>query len=563
MTHARSSPPPGSRRVVAVVPFGARGPDGRAGIVGRQLARRLVERFADHDEVELRLVFLVALPAGGRGAEPPDGYLVFGSTPDPELAARYGASADATHTVTGLYREDGGGRALALTLVDVATSRAVATWELPIAAGELQLAEPAAASWLASVLGIAAPPTAAAAGNEPAYVALLDGADAEVNATLLRAGDPARAASEVARAQDAYVAALRADLSSVHAEERLLVLAAESIERGDEARSARSLEELSQLRPRSWRAHYLLGELRRRTGEPSGAIVALEHAHALHPLRDEDVIVLAELYLAGGAGSRAAAHLRAIATASPSFARAQELLGILALGKGDVESARASLERAVTAGASGSARLQLARVLIASGSPDEARRGLVAIRDGADDPAVSAQARRLLLGLDRPDLEEVLERAGRDALSSDPAALASARADFERVAAHDDALWEAHFGIGLVARQTEDGALAARELRRALDLVPDQPDALHELGVALLAAGDAGEALALLDRAAALRPKDAAYLADAGFAHLRAGDLDTARERLRLASGLDAEDPLTRAYLAELERVEAAAAKAD
>ncbi|TMG41192.1 MAG: hypothetical protein E6H94_02305 [Chloroflexi bacterium] len=520
------------RRVVAVVPFGARGPDGRAGIVGRQLARRLVERFADHDEVELRPVFLVALPAGGRGAEPPDGYLVFGSTPNPELAARYGASAGATHTVTGLYREDGGGRALALTLVDVATSRAVATWELPIAAGDLQLAEPAASSWLASVLGIAAPPTAAAAGNEPAYVALLDGADAEVNATLLRAGDPARAASEVARAQDAYVAALRADLSSVPAEERLLVLAAESIERGDEARSARSLEEL-----------------------------ALEHAHALHPLRDEDVIVLAELYLAGGAGSRAAAHLRAIATASPSFARAQELLGILALGKGDVESARASLERAVTAGASGSARLQLARVLIASGSSDEARRGLVAIRDGADDPAVLAQARRLLLGLDRPDLEEVLERAGRDALSSDPAALASARADFERVAAHDDALWEAHFGIGLVARQTEDGALAARELRRALDLVPDQPDALHELGVALLAAGDAGEALALLDRAAALRPKDAAYLADAGFAHLRAGDLDTARERLRLASGLDAEDPLTRAYLAELERVEAAAAK--
>src|SRR5439155_1638705 len=96
-------------------------------------------------------------------------------------------------------------------------------------------------------------------------------------------------------------------------------------------------------------------------------------------------------------------------------------------------------------------------------------------RDGADDPAVLAQARRLLLGLDRPDLEEVLERAGRDALSSDPAALASARADFERVAAHDDALWEAHFGIGLVARQTEDGALAARELRRALNLVPDQP----------------------------------------------------------------------------------------
>ena len=563
MSGARTSTPPGLRRVVAVVPFGADGPDKRAGIVGRQLARRLVERFADHGEVELRPVFVVAMQAGGRGAQPPAGYLVFGSTPEPELAARYGSSMDATHTVTGLYREDGGGRALALTLVDVATSRAVATRELSIAAGELQQAESAAAAWLASALRVAAPAATPAAVNEPAYVALLEGSDAEVNATLLRTGDPARAAAEVGRAQNAYVAALRADPGSAAAEERLLVLAAESIERGDEARSARSLEELSELRPRSWRAHYLLGELRRRMGEPSGAIVAFEHALALHPLRDEDVIALAELYLAAGAAPRAAAHLRAIATASSSFARAQELLGTLALGKGDVEGARASLERAVTAGASGSARLQLARVLIASGSRDEARRGLVAIRDRVDDPAVSAQARRLLLGLDRPDLEEALERAGRDVLSSDPAALASARADFERVAAHDDALWEAHFGMGLVARQTEDGALAARELRRALELWPEQPDALHELGVALLAAGDAGEALALLDRAAVLRPNDSAYLADAGFAHLRAGDLDAARERLQLASGLDTGDPLTRAYLAELERVEAAAGKAN
>src|SRR5207247_8711542 len=111
--------------------------------------------------------------------------------------------------------------------------------------GGPHLAGPAAASGLAAVLGIAAPPTAAAAGNEPAYVALLDGADAEVNATLLRAGDPARAASEVARAQDAYVAALRADLGTVPAEERLLVLAAESIDRGDEARRATRLREVS------------------------------------------------------------------------------------------------------------------------------------------------------------------------------------------------------------------------------------------------------------------------------------------------------------------------------
>ena len=86
---------------------------------------------------------------------------------------------------------------------------------------------------------------------------------------------------------------------------------------------------------------------------------------------------------------------------------------------------------------------------------------------------------------------------------------------------------------------------------------------MHELGVALLASGSRADALGLLDRAASLRPREAAYIADAGFAHLQAGDLGAARERLRIASTIDAHDPLTRAYLAELERVEAESGKAN
>ena len=137
------------------------------------------------------------------------------------------------------------------------------------------------------------------------------------------------------------------------------------------------------------------------------------------------------------------------------------------------------------------------------------------------------------------------------------------RAAFERVLAFDADIWEAHFGLGLVARQSEDFARAAGSFRRALDLAPEQPDVMHELGVALLASGSKADALGLLDRAAALRPGEAAYIADAGFAHLRAGDLEAARDRLRIASAIDAKDPLTRAYIAELERVEDASGKAN
>jgi hypothetical protein len=42
---------------------------------------------------------------------------------------------------------------------------------------------------------------------------------------------------------------------------------------------------------------------------------------------------------------------------------------------------------------------------------------------------------------------------------------------------------------------------------------------------------------------------------------MRAGDLAAARERLEHARTLDADDPITRAYLEELDRVQAAVAK--
>jgi len=560
VTRDRGALPPGPRKlVVAVVPFGAKGRDAKAGGIGRQVARRLVERFTDDQNVELQPVFLVAMPETKSDA----GYLVFGSTPDPELAARYGESLGATHALTGVYREDESGRAFATTLVDVKSRNPIAERELVVAPNELHRAEPSLAAWLAEMLGVPAPGLEPETANEPSYQAFLSGLENETNETLLRAGNPTAADAARARAFDDYVAAIQLDPESQRAEDRLLVLAAESVERGDEDRAARSLEDVVEAKPRSWRAHYMRAELLRGLGETSLAIVALEHAHALRPLRDVDLIVLAELYISEQAPGQAASHLRRIAEGSEEFGRAQELLGLLALGRGDQPPARAHFERAAASGRV-SARAQLARVLIAAGLRDDAKRELDQVLSGAGaDPDALAQAHRLRLGLDRPDLEAELERAGRVALAADATRLDEVRAAFERVLAFDPQIWEAHFGVGLVARRREDFVAAAASFRRALDLAPEQPDVMHELGVALLASGSRADALGLLDRAASLRPGQAAYLADAGFAHLRAGDLDAARERLRIASTIDADDPLTRAYLAELERVEAASGKAN
>lgn len=297
--------------VVAVVPFGATAEgDGaaRAGKWARQIARRLVDRFADDAAVELRPVFLVAMP----GAASDAGYLVFGSTPDVELAAEYGRSLEAAHVLTGTYRERTGSRSLEVTLVDVAAERAVASLRRDVGPGELHLVEPAVADWVRSALGMSASPAHAPAANEEAYAALLEGMDADVDATLLAKSDEPGAERAVLEAATAYARALRADPSLDAAEEHLLVIAAGAVEREDHRLLVPVMEQVTEARPRSWRAHYMLGEMRRLSGDTTGAIVALEHSDALQPLRAADSLALARMHIASGAPAVATSRLRRI-----------------------------------------------------------------------------------------------------------------------------------------------------------------------------------------------------------------------------------------------------------
>ena len=578
-----------AKPIVAVVPFGARGASPRAGAWARQLARRLVERFTADIAVELRPVFLVAMPEASADA----GYLVFGSSPGPDLAAQYASSLGATHALSATYREDKGSRALEVTLVDATTRQTVATTTLAIAPGALQKAEPDLAAWLVGSLGITATTDVAApaTASEHSYAALLEAMDEEVNATLMRPSDAARAAASLQIALARYVDAARLDPDAAAPEERLLVVAAESLERGDTVAELAALEQLIDARPRSWRAHYILAQLRADRGDANGAIVAFEHAHSLHPLPDADLVRLAELYANAAAPAPALAHLRRIAPASAAYGGAQELLGIISFQRGDLAAGRDAFAKAVAAGAMswelhasygaalhargeiadaithyrdaiaaggpGVVRLNLARVLLAGGDQSAALGELDMLLASETTGEIAGQARRLRFGLREPELERDLERAGQAALAGDATALDPSQKVFDRALAADPDLWEARFGLGIVARQRGDAPAAQASFRRVLELWPDQPDALHELGVALLMGEETEAALQALDHAAALRPQDPAYVADAGFAHLRAGDLVSARQRLERAARLDANDPITKSYLGELERAEA------
>ncbi len=576
-----------ARPIVAVIPFGARGTTPRAGAWARQLAARLVERFARDEAIDVRPVFLVAMPEATSDA----GYLVFGSSPAADLAAEYGRSLGAAYALTGTYREDGGSRRLEVTLVDVGSGTVRATRSIATPPGTLATAEPALARWLARAVGAgSAGSDAPAAANETAYAALLEGMDEEVTATLLRQSDPPDADEAIGRALERYLAAVGADVDCTAAEERLLVLAAESLERDDSARQMRALEDFTVIKPRAWRAHYILAKLRAEGGHINEAIVAFEHAHAVHPLPDAEVVRLAELYANAGASGPAFAHLRRIAPTSDAYAAAQELTAIIALQRGDLETGRAAFARAIAAGAAGwelhasyaaalhargdsadaipryeaavvargpaIVRLNLARAVYETGNKDRAGLELDAPLKIEKDGEIAGPARRLRFGIRHAELERELETAGKGAVEGDATRFAAAKAAFEAALAAEPDLWEAHFGLGLLGRHLGDAEAALASFARVLELWPEHPDALHELGVALLMANDVEQAVGALERAAALRPAEAAYLADAGFAHMRAGDFAAARERLEHARTLDADDPITRAYIEELTRVE-------
>lgn len=410
------------RPVVAVVPFGAvaeRTGDERSerpGRWARQIARRMEARFSAEPGIDVRPVFLVAMPE----TEAQAGFLVFGSTPEPTLAAQYGRSLETSHALTGTYREGAAARSLDATLVEVAGEQVVSTFRRDVASGELQRAEPALATWLADALGVRteADLSAPATENEEAYAALLVAMDEEVDATLLREGDPAGSSAALRRASLAYTVAAQADPSSVAVEERILVMAAAAIESERQALVLGPLETLAETRPRSWRVQYVLGEVRRTTGDVNGAIVALEHADALQPLRPTDVLGLAQMHIAAGAPAVAASRLRRIVRSDadgavrgtarrlllrlrhPELERDLEAAGKIAV---DGDAARA-----------GDADALFVRVLDADPEIWEAHfgRGLLAWQRGDAESADAAFQRAMALN---PAAAELLSDLGRPA----------------------------------------------------------------------------------------------------------------------------------------------------
>ncbi len=200
------------------------------------------------------------------------------------------------------------------------------------------------------------------------------------------------------------------------------------------------------------------------------------------------------------------------------------------LGHGDL--ARATLSRIVTPSPyAPSARVMEAWVLVDQGREDEA---LALARANAE--AGDVRAKRALA-----DMYRNLERYGE------------AEAIYSELLAANPRDWRMHFARGAARERLGRWPEAEADMRRALELSPDQPEVLNYLGYSWIDRGEhMQEGLAMIQRAVELRPASGAIIDSLGWAYFRMGDYARALEHLEQAVQLEPADPTLNDHLGDV-----------
>lgn len=132
----------------------------------------------------------------------------------------------------------------------------------------------------------------------------------------------------------------------------------------------------------------------------------------------------------------------------------------------------------------------------------------------------------------------------------------------EAVTAYDTAIsrlrnpeerhWQVYFGRGIALERTKQWPKAELDMKKALELSPEQPYVLNYLGYSWIDQGmKLEEGMKMLERATELRPDDGSITDSVGWAFYRLGQYDKAVDWLERATEQKGEDPTIAEHLGD------------
>ena len=148
---------------------------------------------------------------------------------------------------------------------------------------------------------------------------------------------------------------------------------------------------------------------------------------------------------------------------------------------------------------------------------------------------VAEKPERIDAALALADLLRMKERFA-DAVSAYDTAI-------QRIKTPDERYWAVYFGRGIVLERVKQWGRAEADMKKALQLSPEQPYVLNYLGYSWIDQGkNLDEGMKMLKRATELRPDDGAITDSVGWAYYRLGQFDTAVTWLERASEQKGDD---------------------
>ncbi|RDV02426.1 tetratricopeptide repeat protein [Undibacter mobilis] len=116
----------------------------------------------------------------------------------------------------------------------------------------------------------------------------------------------------------------------------------------------------------------------------------------------------------------------------------------------------------------------------------------------------------------------------------------------------EKANWTVFYFRGICYERSKQWPKAEADLKKALELFPDQPHVLNYLGYSWIDQGvNLDEGMAMIRKAVAQRPDDGYIVDSLGWAHYRLGNYEEAMKELERAIGLKPEDPTINDHLGD------------